>query len=453
MILQIENLGPIKTAKIDLNQPITIFCGENNTGKTYISYLIYALMDKSIGFSDLPFPDGMYKSVKESVPTKIVYSPELINTFRERVLSNLKSRIEVIYGISNEEKEELFKNVKIQINPNSNATDLIKQADFNYSITNGKTTFLVSKKSGGPEVDIIPQNDNVADEGVLFAFFLNNSIYRAILFGTITNAVVFPVERNAVFTFNRELLLSRSKLIDKIQDSSTVDFSSLFEENTKRYPAAIRANIIHAGDIYKISQKKSEFYKLADEIEEKLLEGSLSITKEGDVFFKSINSKKEEEKIPVHAASSLVKALTPFVFYLRHEAQKNDLIIIDEPEMNLHPNSQVTLTRFFVMMQKQGLRLLISTHSDYIIREFNKYILMGSLLKDKKTLPEYLSSEDALDYSDVKVHLFSPASARSKKINVVPVDVDKDGFAIPTIDKTIKQQNDETEELFFRLHY
>lgn len=453
MRLQIENLGPIKTAKIDLSQPITLFCGENNTGKTYVSYLIYALMDRNMLFGDVPSPNGLSNSIKNLIPKELSYTPEILDIYKQKVLLNLKTRIDAIYGISSDEKKKMFNSVKILINSDNDTYDLIKQAKFKYLFSIRKTSFLVVKEIGDDKVKISPQSGSFEDETGMFELFLNNSICRTLLLGTVSDAMVFPVERNAVYTFNRELLLNRSLLIDKIQDSSHVDLSKVLQENSKRYPTAIRNNIIHAGDIYYLSQKKSEFYKFADEMEKKLLEGSLSVTKEGDVFFRSVHSKKGDEKIPVHAASSLVKALTPLVFYLRHEAQKNDLIIIDEPEMNLHPNSQVLLTQFFVKMQKQGLRLLISTHSDYIIREFNKCILMGSMLKDKKKLPEHLSSEDALDFNEIKVHLFSPASSRSKKIGVVPIDVDKDGFAIPTIDETIKQQNEETEELFFRLHY
>lgn len=453
MVLQIENLGPIKNAKIDLSQPITLFCGENNTGKTYIAYLIYALLDRNIGFGDIIIPDGLFDSVKKSKSAELEYTPLLFTQYKERVLSNLKSRIEAIYGISTEERNKLFKGVKLFIDKDKNSSDHIKQIKFKYTISFGKTSYKVIKESGSFFVKIEPQKDSVANETGIFSLLLNNSIYRALLFGRISNAVFFPVERNAIYTFNRELLLSRSKLIDKIQDSSLIDFSNLIEENSKRYPSAIRANINHASDIYTLSKNKSEFYIFAEEIEKQLLDGTLSITKEGDVFFQSNKSGKNNGSIPVHAASSLVKTLAPFVFYLRYEAQKDDLIIIDEPEMNLHPSSQVLLTRFFIRMQKQGLRLLISTHSDYIIREFNKYILMGSLLKNKKKLPKNSLADDTLNYNEVKVHTFAPATSRSSKISVTPIVVDEDGFAIPTIDNTIKQQNEETEDLYFKLHY
>ena len=35
MILNIENLGVVKKAQIDLSKKFIVFCGKNNTGKTY----------------------------------------------------------------------------------------------------------------------------------------------------------------------------------------------------------------------------------------------------------------------------------------------------------------------------------------------------------------------------------------------------------------------------------
>ena len=47
MIANILNLGPIRKADVDLQQPFIIFCGPNSTGKTYLSYLLYAINEDS----------------------------------------------------------------------------------------------------------------------------------------------------------------------------------------------------------------------------------------------------------------------------------------------------------------------------------------------------------------------------------------------------------------------
>ena len=48
-----------------------------------------------------------------------------------------------------------------------------------------------------------------------------------------------------------------------------------------------------------------------------------------------------ELSLEMQVSSSMVKELTPFVLYLRNLAKPGQLLVIDEPEMNLHPAAQV----------------------------------------------------------------------------------------------------------------
>ncbi len=43
MIVEVENLGPIKKEKVEL-KPLTVFVGPNNTGKSYLAYLILKII-------------------------------------------------------------------------------------------------------------------------------------------------------------------------------------------------------------------------------------------------------------------------------------------------------------------------------------------------------------------------------------------------------------------------
>jgi predicted ATPase len=43
MKIKIENLGIMKKAELELGK-LTIICGENNTGKTYVTYALYGFL-------------------------------------------------------------------------------------------------------------------------------------------------------------------------------------------------------------------------------------------------------------------------------------------------------------------------------------------------------------------------------------------------------------------------
>ena len=51
--ISVRNFGPIVAGDIDL-RPLTVFVGPSNTGKTYLSTLIYALHGVFYGFSGFP---------------------------------------------------------------------------------------------------------------------------------------------------------------------------------------------------------------------------------------------------------------------------------------------------------------------------------------------------------------------------------------------------------------
>ena len=43
MTFEFENLGPIKKASLELGK-LTVICGKNNTGKTYLSYAVWEII-------------------------------------------------------------------------------------------------------------------------------------------------------------------------------------------------------------------------------------------------------------------------------------------------------------------------------------------------------------------------------------------------------------------------
>ena len=43
MKVKFENIGFVKSATLDLDKEITLLCGPNNTGKTYIATALYGL--------------------------------------------------------------------------------------------------------------------------------------------------------------------------------------------------------------------------------------------------------------------------------------------------------------------------------------------------------------------------------------------------------------------------
>ena len=55
------------------------------------------------------------------------------------------------------------------------------------------------------------------------------------------------------------------------------------------------------------------------------------------------------------------------------EFNKNLLLVLDEPEVHLHPEWQVEYAKLLVQLVKRGVRVLVTSHSPYLIEALNKF--------------------------------------------------------------------------------
>ena len=165
------------------------------------------------------------------------------------------------------------------------------------------------------------------------------------------------------------------------------------------------------------------------------------------------SDKANEKILPIHLTASIIKNISGLLIYLKHQAKRNDLLIIDEPELGLHPDNQILITRIFGKLIKKGIRILVCTHSDYIIRELNNLIILSSKKGEiKKKAQEFGYEMDELIYpSDVGAYLFDFNSDNNNLVSVEKLLVDKSGFEVKTIDKAISELNNRSMDLFFAL--
>lgn len=464
MDIKVNNLGAIKEAEINLNKRITVLCGGNNTGKTYLSYLVYSLCNSSNNI--VPSSDSDIFEVEQLIKNETVeyeLDAKKIFDYKNEITKNIKLSLDSIFGLSDEEAEKLFKEFDLGfLLSQEQCEEKIFSMSYSNKVKLENLMFSLRKESGSKIVKIIPDPKNNYNaesfiyrilQPVIMSFIFNRTALYPIL-----KSVIFPVERNSIYTFNKELSLSRSALIEHMQKVSRGEKISpfdLIEQGSKRYPESISDGLRVANDLNNIKKTKGDFYAIAQEVEKLLLDGVVDVSKEGDVIFTPNKiASKRNGKLPIHMTASIVKTLSSLVFYLKYKAQKDELIIIDEPEMNLHPDSQLSFVKILSKLVKNGLRLLVSTHSDYIVREINNYIMTDSLLSKNKKVSEDLNwnLENRISHDDVGVYFFNFVGKR-KKITVKKIDVTEDGFKIPSMDEVIEHQNDVAEELFCMLNF
>lgn len=424
MRLRISNLGVIESMEIDLAKPFILFAGDNGTGKTYASTFLYCLIRNFAvqlltNFSkeekQLPLQKQSETDWEGSLDADELYGifTDILKTRKKRIIESMNLitvddnfKCEAVTSI--EEWREEFKRKEV-LKKMPYAKIIKKRNTANYCIA------------------ATEPNDRIRAQVILLqSLFFDNSI----------SAHFLPAERNGIYTFSKELSIGRLRDPDIMANN--------------RYPKPIADGLADAEDLANTKKKKSKFHLLADEIEDDLLHGQLSVTDNGDIQF-AIN---KEKSIGINESSSAIKTLAPIVFYIRHLANTSRLLFIDEPELNLHPKNQILLAKVFVKMINAGLRLVISTHSDYIIREINNMIMADALMKaGGGGIPANLGYDKSMCLSKDKFSPYLFETNKKGKVSVRQLEVDQYGFSMPSIDETINRQNEVTDTLYEVLKY
>ena len=86
-----------------------------------------------------------------------------------------------------------------------------------------------------------------------------------------------------------------------------------------------------------------------------------------------------EGRFPLSQTSSVLSELAPVLLVLKGSTMEGDHITIDEPEAHLHPGMQRTIASFITDIVHTGIRMVITTHSDFFIGQINNAIRSGQL--------------------------------------------------------------------------
>ncbi len=453
MIFKVKNLGKIKEAEVDLNKDLILLTGQNNTGKTYLAYAIY-------GFLRNNRPEGVdyHYSIHEK---------------DEKISGEVK--IDLDKYISSEQFTEQYLKLRTDIplndlfRANHNlGTDQISKPEIDYYIHKEDELSEFKRKIYESEINK-HQVQNITFQKKAYSYNLTITIdkdkskslkavevYTNIiirLYSYPPNITFFPVERSAINIFSKELSLKQNETFDNIltkPENEQLKELRIYRQKINRYPKPIRVMLKFSNDLLNLSKRKSYFFYLADELENNILGGKISVSEYGDLRFKPENS--EISPLETHLTGSMIKSLAGISFYLRHIAQKHDCIIIDEPEINLHPDNQRKIARFFGRLINEGFKVIISTHSDYIIKEINNLVMLSKESEtQKELLKKYNYAENELIKPERIEALLFRKSNDNEQITPEKIEVDAQGLSVDTIDEELDKLNNVAENIYFQL--
>ncbi len=143
-------------------------------------------------------------------------------------------------------------------------------------------------------------------------------------------------------------------------------------------------------------------------IEEAILDGSIGVERSATINYPRFTYRPAGWKndLPLMNASSMVSELAPLVLYLRHVVEPGHVLIVEEPESHLHPAMQVRLTRQLAALVNAGVRVLVTTHSEWLLEELANIVRRSELPGARSTKRN--DDEVALGSEQVGAWLFEP---------------------------------------------
>lgn len=120
--------------------------------------------------------------------------------------------------------------------------------------------------------------------------------------------------------------------------------------------------------------------------------------------------KRNQEAFSIKNTASGIKVFGLLQILLANEIiDKNTMLIFDEPENHLHPKWQLELAQVLVSLVQQGVFVLVSSHSPYMIEALKRYADRAGLGESARFfLAEDKRIEDYDRLSDIFVVLSEP---------------------------------------------
>lgn len=388
MRLTINNIAGIKKADIAIDG-ITVVAGKNNTGKSTISKAFYCIFnsfyapkeqiafDRKSSINSIirrrftTFSSGYPIDIVNQLLDPLTDKKQLLSALQKDVeemlespnadvvempfpkpteldIDNIAERIQAVASVSDDEmlRKLMTRCFNREFNGQINNIRNLKPGTVSLTISGSTTEVTVE----GDEVSNVTQMFNLGTEIAYIddPFILDEAFWAA--------SRLMP---------NRHARDHRSDLerkLIRIAGEETLFDEIMFDEKIENIYRSI--DQICAGRIVKQGKRGGIAYQPAEDV----------------------------APLDVRNLSSGLKTFVILKELLRNGTlQENGSVILDEPEIHLHPQWQLEFARLIVLIHKEfGMHILLNTHSPYFLRAIEVYC---SLFEVADSAHYYLANE------------------------------------------------------------
>ena len=363
MKLIIKNIGKLKNAEVEING-ITVITGENNTGKSTVGKVLWSIFSSFYKVYE-QIKEGRIEFVSDQIYNYIRNLDKLDNVEKK----SLDMATEIIQNYSiyyrNEENIKNYIAGKFKKNNYSIDIEIIEElTSVLYTILNIKDIEIISSiindKLSTEFHDEIKNKNILPQEESSIELCIRNKIlnFKIVEGIDITGEYVEDLKGDIInFDLVTEAIyIDNPFIIDDIENIfMQKERNSRQHLVTKLYYGRNKNTI---KKIY-INEKLERVYKKLNSV----IDGKIVI-KNLDIFYK--NNKME---INAKNLSTGLKTFAIIKMLLQNGTlEENGTIILDEPEIHLHPEWQLLFAELIVLLQKEfGMHILLTTHSPYFL--------------------------------------------------------------------------------------
>ncbi len=352
MKLSIRNVGKLKEADVEING-ITVITGENDTGKSTVGKVLWSVFNSFFEIKKQIRTDKISSILEElrrvssiqDIRNNLVHSSIVeydldLNDF----LKQLEKKLEVlnhVRGLDHESKDTLEK-IKKRINlSDDEIMKKITQINFNKEF-NSQINNLNFLEEGNIDLKIKNKNINL--------IISNDKIQIKDFFSLYENVMLLDNPR-IIDNLAENIILSANKIFSIIENLHNSKFISMLRNDKS---STVTDNILNEEKLFEIEEKLN-----------KIVDGKF-LKKDFGVYFYRNKSGKE---INIKNLSTGFKVFSIIKLLIQNnQLSENGTIILDEPEIHLHPEWQLKFAELIVLLQKEfSMHILLTTHSPYFV--------------------------------------------------------------------------------------
>jgi len=391
MKLSIRNVGKLKEADVEING-ITVIAGENNTGKSTIGKVLFSIFQSLYKLDDQIIREKR-NTIKHNLELLYVHATgsffnnvEFKEIIDEILIEGSKYDIEILKNkilefISN--NSEKTKN-EIPEEPVKRIFDLLKipKKSFVLAILNRNFSNEFNNQITNIYTELVG-NIKLKIQGKESFLSIENNIIKEIKNEHFLNTEIVYIDDPFILDDLTDELFVRNAI-------KNTDYNTIYNhKNYLKYKLIQKKGSLV--DEIILNSKLEKFYLKLNE----LFEGDIILSNRGNYVYRRKNKGNELNLINLSAGLKSFAVLK--MLFINNTLQENGTIILDEPEIHLHPEWQIKFAELIVLLQKEfKMHILLTTHSPYFLKAVQVYSKKYKISNKCKYYMSELDGEQAI---------------------------------------------------------